>query len=280
MIILSTGTLYNYGIARVFAMAAEIGFDGVEVMVDDRWDTRQPAYLRSLAGKHGLPIVAVHSPFVAHVQGWPHDQWARVQQTALLARKVGARVVIAHLPFRIYGVLGHVHGWNQPHFRLPLPVPWPRREMCYYALRDGGLEKLELDSGVIIAVENMPAMRMLGCRTSGVWFNRPEELQRFPHLTLDTTHLATWGLEPLAIYDQLKERVAHVHLSNFDGKEHRSPPDGEMRLDLLLRRMAADGYRGAISVEGSPDALDAEDERRCRAALRRALAYCREHFTR
>jgi len=73
--------------------------------------------------------------------------------------------------------------------------------------------------------------------------------------------------------------VAHVHLSNFDGKEHRSPPDGEMKLDVLLHRLAADGYQGAISVEGSPDALDADDERRCRAALRRALAYCREHFT-
>ena len=39
----STGSLYRYGTARCFEFAARAGFDGVEVMVDDRWDTRQPA---------------------------------------------------------------------------------------------------------------------------------------------------------------------------------------------------------------------------------------------
>jgi sugar phosphate isomerase/epimerase len=71
MIALSTGSLYTYGTARAFDLAARAGFDGVEVLVDHRWDTRQPDYLRRLSADFALPIVAVHNPFVTGVEGWP-----------------------------------------------------------------------------------------------------------------------------------------------------------------------------------------------------------------
>ena len=40
---LSTGSLYTFGTARAFELAARAGYDGVEVIVEERWDTRQPA---------------------------------------------------------------------------------------------------------------------------------------------------------------------------------------------------------------------------------------------
>jgi sugar phosphate isomerase/epimerase len=104
-------------------------------------------------------------------------------------------------------------------------------------------------------------------------------MSRFSHLTLDTTHLGTWGLNPVEIYELLKGRVVHIHLSNFDGRDHRSPVDGHLPLATFLRRLAQDDYSGAISVECAPDALQAEDEGRCKLELARALAFCREHFS-
>ncbi|MBN1581936.1 MAG: sugar phosphate isomerase/epimerase, partial [Anaerolineae bacterium] len=85
-----------------------------------------------------------------------------------------------------------------------------------------------------------------------------------------------WDL--LAVYERIQARIAHVHLSNFDGREHRLPPDGRLPLDKLLRRLAADGFQGAISVECGPDVFEASDEARCRAALRRVLDFCRQYF--
>ena len=64
MLALSTGTLHNYGLDRVFALAREAGFQGIEVIVDARWDTRQRGYLDSLRQRHGLPIVSLHAPFL------------------------------------------------------------------------------------------------------------------------------------------------------------------------------------------------------------------------
>ncbi len=278
MIALSTGSLYTYGMTRVFDLAAKAGYDGIEVIVDHRWDSRQPAYLRRLSADYGLPILIIHSPFVPQVAGWPPDQLGRLQRAVALAQEVGASTVVTHLPFRFCFVMGHWNG-RRPR-RFLLPVPFLRREPYYHLLKNGldELMALEAKSGVTIGIENMPVHQVLGRPVNGFWFNTPDQLERFPHLTLDTTHLGTWGLDPLTVYRQLRERVIHLHLANFDGREHRLPSDGHLALDRLLHQMARDGYRHVITVETDPSAMDAEEEGTCLEAVRRGLTFCREHF--
>jgi sugar phosphate isomerase/epimerase len=278
MIALSTGSLYTYGTARVFDLAARAGFDGIEIMIDHRWDTRQPDYLRALSRDHDLPIVVLHSPFLTlDTPGWPEDALGRLQHTVKLAQALDVPTVVTHLPFRFHALVGRWYAARQRIIKLSVPI---RRRESYSRFLCNGLEAFEAEAGVTVAIENMPAHRFLGRRVNSYAFNSIAEIARFPHLTLDTTHLGTWGMDPVAVYEQLRERVAHVHLSNFDGREHRSPPDGRLRLAALLRRLADDGYQGVVTVETGPDALHAEDRNRCLAALRRALAFCREYFDR
>ncbi len=61
-VIFSTGSLYPFGLDRIYGWAAEAGYDGVEIMMDERWDTHQDDYLNHLADKHGVPILALHTP--------------------------------------------------------------------------------------------------------------------------------------------------------------------------------------------------------------------------
>ena len=276
MICLSTGSLYTFGLARVFDLAAQVGFDGMEVLIDRRWDTRTPSYLRHLSREYGLPLVALHNPFDLDVPGWPFDQKERLARTASLARELEIPVVVAHLPFRFYALILQWHGPR--HRRIMLPILWPRREAYFHLLRGEGLPQMEADLGVTIAVENMPDRRFFGLSLPFYWFNRLDLLGRFPHVTLDTTHLGTWGLDPVEAYRRLGTKVRHVHLSNYDGREHRSPPNGRLGLDTLLHALDGDGYSGAVSVECAPDALDADDVARCRTALKRAVAFCRAHY--
>jgi sugar phosphate isomerase/epimerase len=230
-------------------LAAEVGFDGIEVMIDRPNDNRNATYLRHLSEKHNLPIVALHSPFVYRIPNWPADQLGRLEQTVALAQALGVPIVVTHLPYRVYGILYQWHG-PRPRWGL-LPVFWPRRGPYYHLLRhEERLAQMEAASNCTIAVENMPARRLLGVPLSLYWFNRVSELSRFPHLTLDTTHVGTWGADVLDIYGRLKERVAHVHLSNYDGREHRPPPDGWLALDVLLHRLAVDGFQGRPKTQG------------------------------
>jgi sugar phosphate isomerase/epimerase len=101
---------------------------------------------------------------------------------------------------------------------------------------------------------------------------------RLHHLTLDTTHVGTWGLDLLAVYERLKERIVHVHLSNYDGQEHRRPEQGHLPLAELLNRLAQDDYPGTVTLELGPDVLEAEDEDQVRAHLRHAVTFCRERL--
>ncbi|MFQ5594985.1 MAG: sugar phosphate isomerase/epimerase family protein [Anaerolineae bacterium] len=275
MIALSSGSLYTYGLDRVFNLASDIGFDGLELMVDQRWDTRQADYLRQLMNQYQLPILAVHSPFVAYVPGWPRGEPARIKQTTQLAEGVGARIVVAHLPRRLgmYTLQRNSGGGR----RLSIPVPWSSHA-GYRRWLMNDLVEFQASTGVTIAIENMPAWRILGQRVNTCHWNDIQSLEQFSHLTLDTTHLGTWGIDPVATYDVWGERVAHVHLSNFNGAEHRLLDDGHLRLDRLLEHLASAAYDGVVTLEFNPGALQAESERQVRGNLGESLAFCRDHF--
>jgi sugar phosphate isomerase/epimerase len=258
---LSSGSLYTYGLERAFALAAEAGFDGIEVLIDMRFDTRQPAYLQHLVERHGLPVLSVHAPFrPARLDAWPHDHPGSIAAAADVAIAVGAGIVVAHLPLRA--------------------------ERAYERWLQAGLPAWQRDHPrPLVAVENMPVkwFRWWPFGPLDAWrLNRLETWSAFPHLMLDTTHLGTKGLDPLAVYDQVRGQVAHVHLSNARrvGKrvrEHRRLEDGDLALGAFLGRLAETGYGGLVVVELDPRSLDAEDEDKVRAHLRRQIAFCRKH---
>jgi sugar phosphate isomerase/epimerase len=274
-ITLSTGSLYTYGIARVFELAAEAGFEAIEILVDQRWDSRQPTYLRRLSQEVNLPIAAVHNPFKPFVPGWPYDSLGRLQETVAVARQVGAPVVVTHLPLRIWGARIEFFGFRRGAMLLPIPLGG---EKAYRDFLLDGLAAFESEQGIKIGVENMPVKHVLGRTLDIYWLNDMEGLSGMPHLTLDTTHIGTWGWDLLAVYERLKERIVHVHMSNFDGNEHRLPEDGHLPLGKLLQRLARDGYRGAVTLEVGPEVLEAEDEARVRVHLRRAATFFREQL--
>lgn len=274
-IALSTGSLYTYGIARVFDLAAEAGFDAIEIMVDHRWDSRQPDYVKRLSQASGLPVAAVHSPFVPYVPGWPHHALSRLRLSAALARELGAPIVVSHLPLRLKGARLELFGFEAKPLLLPIFLP---SLGSYHRLLTNGLEHFEEVEGVRIGVENMPAKRLLGWRADIYSLNKPADLARMPHLTLDTTHLGTWGLDPLVIYERWKDRVVHIHMSNFNGREHRLLEDGHLHLGKMLRYLTVEGYEGAVSVELCPEVLQAESEARARAHLRATVQFCRKHL--
>jgi sugar phosphate isomerase/epimerase len=274
-IALSTGSLYNYGTARVFELAAGAGFDGIELLLDDRWDIRHPAYVRRLMRETGMAVTTVHNPFMPSVSGWPRDPVQRLVRSAALARELDARVVVAHLPLSICVLRVEFFGIDRK--PLMVPLPW-RTERSYRRFLLEDLPAFEAEHGVLIGVENMPAKQWLGRRWHLYQLNDLDVLSGLPHLTLDTTHVGTWGVDLLAVYERLKARIVHVHLSNFDGQEHRRPDTGHLPLGELLRAMARDGYAGTVTLELGPDMLEAEDERKVRAHLGRALDFCREHL--
>jgi sugar phosphate isomerase/epimerase len=267
----STGSLRNHGHDAVAALAAGAGFDGLEVVVDARRESRQADDLARLTQRHGLPVGALHAPFDSvALPDWPTDPLSRLAATVKLAEAVGAPVVVHHLPPR---------RWFRPSSRpgAAFPAP-PPGEDAYRNWMLDGYRTIQAGTAVRLCIENLPAFRVLGRRINPALWNTPAEIARFPCLTMDTTHLGTWGIDPVSYYEQLAGQIGHVHLSNFDGRrQHRRPEEGLLPLDRLLARMQAGGYSGAVTLELRPDALEADaSDATVAGHMAASLAFCRQ----
>jgi sugar phosphate isomerase/epimerase len=273
-LLFSTGSLYLHDTSYCFQLAAEIGFDGMEVMCDERYSTRDPLYLQKLSGHYNLPILVCHTPFSARVPGWgkDDDEVGRIYHTLDLATHLEAESIVVHVPRSMGMMTVHL---NNRAFRLPWRTP-------YAAVRDWieyDLPRVQAATKVKIGLENMPVKYLWGRQLDPTWWNEVETWGRVhTWLTLDTTHWATKGVDPLDAYRAAGGRVCHVHLSNFDGQEHRLPHKGFLDLGKFLRALAADSFAGTISLELDPQPLGYADEEILRRNLQDSYDFCREHL--
>lgn len=274
-LLFSTGSLYLLDTAYCFQLAAEMGFDGMEVMCDERFSTRDPLYLHKLSRHYNIPILVCHTPFSARVPGWgnPSDEVGRIYHTLDLAGHFETESIVVHVPRSM--------GWmtvqfNNRAFRLPWFTP-------YTAVRDWieyELPRVQSATSIKIGLENMPIKTILGYQFDPTWWNEVETWARVhTWLTLDTTHWATKGVDPLDAYRAAGGRVCHVHLSNFDGREHRLPHKGFLDLGRFLRGLRADSFSGTISLELDPQPLGYEHEETLRRNLQESYDFCREHLS-
>jgi sugar phosphate isomerase/epimerase len=249
-VIFSTGSLYPFGLDRSYSWAAEAGYDGIEVMMDERWDTHQDAYLNHLADKHGIPVLALHTPL--HRGAWRLEPGETLVRVAKLAVGIGGPVVVAH------------------------PPP-PGRQLRRWAA--GPLEQAR-KAGARVAVENMPRSgrrRLFSIRARSC--HRPEHLFGLGDVTLDTSHVGASGVDLMEAYDKLAGQLCHVHLSDSDltgGDQHRLPGKGRLPLKEFLAALGQDDYPGAVSLELKPWPLGAPDPEVIQDRMREALRFVRE----
>jgi len=250
-VIFSTGSLHPFGLDRVYAWAAEAGYDGVEIMMDERWDTHQDVYLNYLAEKYGIPILALHTPLRHGV--WRLDPETTLIRSARLAARIGAPVVIAH------------------------PPP-PGRPLQRWS--KGPLAEAR-EVGVRVAVENMPkngAKRIFSIRRNQSC-HLPEHLLGIGDVTLDTSHVGASGVDLMQAHAKLSDQLCHVHLSDSDlsgGDQHRLPGKGRLPLKEFLAALGNSGYPGAVSLELKPWPLGAPDPEKILERMRDALEFVKE----
>jgi sugar phosphate isomerase/epimerase len=247
----STAAFFARPLRQAFAAIADAGFDAAEVMVTRDPATQDARRLRELSAPHGLTIRAIHAPFLLMTRSvWGTDPIGKVYRAIELAERAGVPLVVVHPPYR----------WQSAYRR------WV----------DEHLPGLSQKTGVRVGVENMFPVT-LGRRA--LTFHAHDvlnDLDRFPHVVLDTSHAAVAGLDLLETYRALRDRLVHVHLSNNAGRgwdSHASVETGVLPLGELLDTLAADRFAGTISLElDLRSALD--DAAGLRALLARNRSFC------
>ena len=250
---LSTASVYPEGAATAFELAADLGYDGVEIMVWTDPVSQNPRALRALADHHGVDSVSIHAPTLLLTQRvLSSTAWGKIDRSIELAQEVGAPTVVLHPPFR----------WQKEYART---------------FADGVAER-EHDTGIVLAVENMFPWAARGRQVQAYLPHWDPVPQPYDHVTIDLSHTATARSDAMQMVRDLEGRLAHIHLA--DGHlttlkdDHLVPGRGSQPCAEVLEHIAAHDFAGVVVLEVGTRRRpkDREDD------LRESLAVARRHL--
>lgn len=250
---LSSSSVFPLGTQDVFATAEDLGYDGVEVMVTHNAFSRDADRLARLSERHGQRIDSIHAPTLLFTQQVWGTAWSKIRRAAQLANDVGARVVVAHPPFRWQGT--YASGFAE------------------------GIQEIMAETGVIIAVENMYPWRAYG-REAKMYLPHWDPIPRgYEHVCWDFSHAAIARADSLDALRQLGDRVRHVHLTDGNDSpkdDHLVPGEGTQAVAESLRHLASVGLAGSVCVEVGTRGVQYPGQREEKLAA--SLAFAREHL--
>lgn len=273
---LSTASVYPMRTEAAFEYAANLGYDGVELMVWAETVSQDIGAIARLSKQYGMPVLSVHAPCLLISQRvWGANPIPKLTRSVHAAERLGAQTVVVHPPFR-----------------------WQRRYAQGFAEQ---VAELEARSDVMVAVENMfpfradrffgsgqpsiERMRKRGGRPGvGVSAFAPsyDPLDgNHAHYTLDLSHSATAGTDALDMARRMGNRLVHLHLCDGTGAstdEHLVPGRGNQPAVEICQLLAGGDFGGHVVLEVTTSAARNRAERE--ALLSESLRFARTHLLR
>jgi sugar phosphate isomerase/epimerase len=224
---LSTASVYPESTASAFELAVAVGYDAVEVMVGLDPISQDTEALRHLVEYHGLPVCAVHAPCLLITQRvWGSDPWVKLERSVEMAASLDAATVVVHPPFR----------WQRDYAKAFVE----------------GVAAMEDNSGVAIAVENMYPWRATRRELQAYMPGWNPVEHGYANVTMDLSHCAIAGVDPLEMMAELGGRLRHVHMTDASGSardEHLVPGRGSQPCGEVLERLAEEDFDGDVVLE-------------------------------
>lgn len=246
MLILSTDSLGNYGLNRVFGFTKQADYDGIEIGVSNNYDTQNADYIQSLVDKYQIPVVAISAPKRASK--------TRILYILKMAKKLNCPLVILRSP-ELFS------------FKL---TSWIKKELPVIAKK----EKIK------VCLENAPSETILGIIPKYA-MNSPADLKKFKAASINTATVVGKKQNLVKIYDQLKKFVFHIHLGDAtETKTELFPGTGVVPLESFLIKLRKDKYKHAISLRVKPKELSAGKDQKMLKKLKEVKKIYEKHFLR
>jgi sugar phosphate isomerase/epimerase len=231
---LGTDVSLEEGIRRT----RDLGFDTLDVFADPlEIDIRERRAIRETAAAVGLPIISVCCVAVGLIDLNPSVQRFHVDRAKAyldLCYEYGARNLLL--------VLGE-YVWQQE------VIP-PKQQWLWAVENTRSLGEYARELGLEIAIELEPFHQSLvNSVPSMLAFLDDVDLDNV-RANCDISHLHLVRT-PFAEVQKLAGRIAHVHLSDCDGKVHGDLPPGRGNTPIreYLAEIQRTGYDGVVSIE-------------------------------
>lgn len=259
-----------YPLATTLRLAAEAGFEAVElVMCPEVW-LRGVAPVRRAAERYGLSIPTVHQTL--HSFSPSGRGPARVIDATRAAVELGIPTVVFHAPA--------AKRWDDPAAQR-----WLRAMDAAQHVAAGTGTRLALENPG--AYDRHETLGVLSRTADLVACARRYDLD----LTFDTCHAGTAGIDLMEAYEAMRERLVNIHLSDLRPlrlpwrpsvvdivwAHHQLPGHGRLHLAPLVARLGADGYGGSVTAEISFMALAFWRPREAVRRLAGMVSFVRQH---
>ncbi|MBW3593935.1 MAG: sugar phosphate isomerase/epimerase [Actinobacteria bacterium] len=224
----STGPFWAFELEAAMDALAEAGFTEIELMVTRDPQTHDPEVPGRLASERGVRIASIHAPFLALTKTvWGVDPLDKIRRGTEMCTALECNTMVVHPPYL----------WEREY------AAWLTNEAAAHTE----------ETGITIAVETMYPKWVAGRRLRVYRWLDPTDLFRACHrVAMDTSHVTVARGDILDVYETLRPKLAHIHLSNNagDGRDgHLELDRGILPLDRFLAELRRDGYDGAVSLE-------------------------------
>ncbi len=250
---MSTAAVYPEGTEVAFALAAELGYDGVEVLVTAEQLSQDADRLADLADEFGVPVLSVHSPcLLVTARVWSTDPLVKLARSVDMAERLGADTVVVHPPF-----------------------VWQRAAAAIFA---PSIAELQERTPVRIAVENMFPVKVRGAIVNSYRPHWNPVAAGHDWFTLDLSHTATSQTDAVELAAAMGDRLGHLHLADGSGSardEHLVPGRGGQPCAEILELLAGNGFDGSVVVEITTRTVDRSQREN---DLAQALSFARLHL--
>jgi sugar phosphate isomerase/epimerase len=234
LISLSTGSLFTLPLKKVCELAAEAGFDGVELIINQ--DFQKVNAFKAVASLQEITTIhSIHAPFMP-LDGWggPMDS---LRLSIELAADRGIPLVNFHPPSWMGGEIGF---WR-----------W------LYSVHDFQKE-VGSNGQVTVTIENMPWVGRFKINPNIL--SNTQHMIDFIHehnlfLTFDCTHMGSGKANFINDFYLFYEsgRIRNIHFSDYGhGREHLLPGHGILPLTRFLNHLRSTDYQSTVTLELDP----------------------------
>ena len=214
MLTLSTDTLEHYGLNRIFKIAKDAGFEGLDLVVSKNMDTKDPEYLKELVEKYELPIISLQTDAATNKK--------EAIEMLHVAKESGIPLVIFYPP--------------------------PLMDFQFIQWMKSELPLLQKRNELIVAMVNAPSTSLLGFLPERA-MNSFQSLNRFGAIALDLSSLATQRMDIIRVFNHFKKDIVTIFISNYHkGLTHMPLAEGVLPLESLLTKLKQNKFRGNLSV--------------------------------
>lgn len=245
MILLHSKSFPHYGLDRFFEIASKAGYEGVEIMVSENFDTQNAAYIKTLEKRHNIQVRAF-----------------------TITEKVTLNL--------LQGFVNMVREFPLVTLNLFLPQSF---SFTYKKWFERTLPKVCQKYNLRLNYRNMPIDFMFGIIPKNSE-NSLNSLRERGNVCLDISAVWSGKQDVMRTISFLREKLKSVYLSNVDkNRPYSRLENGIMPIESFLTKLKQENYREDLVLGVSAKQLHEGDDEKMIQALKESKAFIERYFS-